>query len=169
MPGEGPRKRALLVAFHFPPDGGSGMQRTLKFARYLPELGWDVEVLTVSANTYDVLDPSMVEQIPAQVSVHRTFCLNPRKHLSIAGHYPGILDFLDRFAYWFPFGVWEGWGLLRQRHFDVIYSTSPTRTAHLIAGTRGRWTGIPWVCDFRDPWLDPTNEPRMLRTLYGHA
>ncbi len=145
------------------------MQRTLKFARYLPELGWDVEVLTVRPSAYDMLDPSMLEQIPEQVSVHRTFCPNPGKHLSIAGRYPGILDFLDRFAYWFPFGVWKGWRLLRQRHFDVIYSTSPTRTAHLIAGTLARWTGIRWVCDFRDPWLDPTNEPRMRRALGGPA
>ena len=55
MPGKGQRKRALPVAFHFPPEGGSGMQRTLKFARYLPELGWDVEVLTVRVSTYDLL------------------------------------------------------------------------------------------------------------------
>lgn len=166
MPGS-PRKRVLLVAFHFPPDGGSGMQRTLKFARYLPELGWDVEVLTVRESTYDVFDHSMLEQVPKQVAVHRTFCLHPVKHLSIAGRYPGIFDFLDRFAYWFPFGVWRGWRLLRQRRFDVIYSTSPTRTAHLIAGALARWTGIPWACDFRDPWLDPVTEERLGRTRGG--
>ena len=145
------------------------MQRTLKFARYLPELGWDVEVLTVRASTYDLLDPTMLQQIPEQVSVHRTFCLHPGKHLSIAGHYPGIFDFLDRYAYWFPFGVWKGWRLSRQHRFDVIYSTSPTRTAHLIAGTISRLTGIPWVCDFRDPWLDPATEERMRKTLGGRA
>lgn len=145
------------------------MQRTLKFARYLPELGWDVEVLTVRASTYDVLDPSMLEQVPEQVAVHRTFCPNPSKHLSIGGRYPGIFDFLDRFAYWFPFGVWKGRQLLHQRRFDVIYSTSPTRTAHLIAGTLARRFGIPWVCDFRDPWLDPTTEPRMRQALAGNT
>jgi len=145
------------------------MQRTLKFARYLPELGWDVEVLTVRAETYDLLDASMLEQIPEQVSVHRTFCIHPKKHLSIAGHYPGIFDFLDRYAYWFPFGVWRGWRLSRERRFDVIYSTSPTRTAHLIAGAVARLTGIPWVCDFRDPWLDPANEQRIRCSLGGGA
>jgi glycosyltransferase involved in cell wall biosynthesis len=143
------------------------MQRTLKFARYLPELRWDVEVLTVRPRAYDTLDLSMLDQIPKQVSVHRTFCPHPAKHMSIGGRYPGIFNFLDRFVYWFPFGVWKGWQLLRHGRFDVIYSTSPTRTAHLIAGTLARWTGIPWVCDFRDPWLDATNEPRVLRAFGG--
>jgi glycosyltransferase involved in cell wall biosynthesis len=169
MAAAGKRKRALMVAFHFPPDGGSGMQRTLKFARYLPELGWDVEVLTVRASTYDMLDYSMLEQIPEQVAVHRTFCLHPGKHLSIGGWYPGIFNFLDRFAYWYPFGVRKGRQVLRQRPFDVIYSTSPTRTAHLIAGTLAQSSGVPWVCDFRDPWLDPTSEPILRATLGGEA
>ncbi len=143
------------------------MQRTLKFARYLPELGWDVEVLTVRESTYNVLDYSMLEQVPNQIAVHRTFCLHPVKHLSIAGRYPGIFDFFDRFAYWFPFGVWRGLRLLRQRRFDVIYSTSPTRTAHLIAKVLARWSGRPWICDFRDPWLDPVTEARLRQTWMG--
>jgi glycosyltransferase involved in cell wall biosynthesis len=161
------RKRVLLVAFHFPPDGGSGTQRTLKFAQYLPELGWDVEVLTVSKSTYEVLDPSMLEQIPQQVCVHRTFCLNLAKHLSILGWYPGIFNFLDRFVFWLPFGVWRGWALLRQRRFDVLYSTSPTRTAHLIGWMLARLIGVPWVTDFRDPWLDVASQEQLNRKLGG--
>jgi len=144
----------LMVAFHFPPEGGSGTQRTLKFARYLPRFGWDVEVLTVRLEVYDVLDYSLLKELPASVQVHRAWCIDPAKHLSIRGRHPGFFNFLDRYAYWFPAGLWRGLRLLRQRHFDVIYSTSPTRTAHLIAGALSYFSRLPWVCDFRDPWLD---------------
>ena len=163
-----PLKRVLMIAFHFPPEGGSGTQRTLKFARYLPECGWEVEVLTVRPETYELLDHSLLHEVPASVQVHRTFCVDPARHLRVWGWYPGFLSFPDRYASWYPFGLRRGLRLLRERQFDVIYSSSPTRTAHLIACTLARMTGLPWVCDFRDPWRDgsATNDRRLrLRIL----
>jgi hypothetical protein len=85
MQATGCRKRALLLVFDVPPNGRSGMPRTSKFARYLPELGWDVAEPTVRPSAYDTLNLSMLDQIPGQVSVHRTFCPHPAKHMSIGG------------------------------------------------------------------------------------
>lgn len=143
------------------------MRRTLKFARYLPEFGWDVEVLTVRPAAYDFLDNTWLKYVPEGLFVHRTFCINPKKHLGFRGRYIGILNFLDPFAYWFPFGALAGLKLARQRRFDLIYSTHPGRTAHLIARFLSRRTGIPWVCDFRDPWADGDTKMILSRQLGG--
>lgn len=146
------RSRVLMVAFHFPPEGGSGAQRSLKFARYLPEFGWDVDVLTATTGAYELQDASLLKEVPAQVSVHRSLCVDLTRKLSIRGKYPGWLAFPDRYGSWLPFGVWRGLELARKRRPDAIYSTSPIGTAHLIALALAKWSGLPWIADFRDPW-----------------
>lgn len=145
------RKRVLMIAFHFPPEGGSGTQRSLKFARYLPEFGWDVDVLTATTGAYELQDSSLLKEIPSEVMVHRSACVDCRR-IGAAGWYPSWLEFPDRYGSWLPFAVARGLGLLRTRSIDVIYSTSPVRTAHLIGLILARRSLLPWVCDFRDPW-----------------
>ena len=59
-----PRRRVLVLAYFFPPLGGAGVQRTLKFVRYLEPLGWDATVVTTRSRHYPARDPSLLEDVP---------------------------------------------------------------------------------------------------------
>lgn len=70
-------KRALMISYMFPPTGGSGVQRSLKYTKYLPEFGWDVSVLTVRDLAYDVRDHSLLDELPKQTRIVRTESADP--------------------------------------------------------------------------------------------
>src|SRR6476660_4665640 len=78
-------KRVLMVVFHYPPwSGGSGIHRTLKFSRYLPEFGWQPVILTANHRAYPPDDNSQRE-IPSGVIVERAFALDTARHLGFRG------------------------------------------------------------------------------------
>lgn len=141
-----------MIAFHFPPVAmGSGHLRTLGFVRYLPALGWAPTVLSVNAAAFPRVDAGNTKLIPDNCRVHRAFALDVRRHLSIRGKYPGFLAQPDGWATWWPAAVWQGLRLIRRHRISAIWSTYPIMTAHCIANTLSRMTGLPWVADFRDP------------------
>lgn len=145
-------KRILMVAYHFPPiHGSSGIQRTLRFAQYLPEYGWEPAVLTVHPRAYPSTMLDSLGEVPPKLAVYRTFALDSARHLSIRGKYPRFLAVPDRWVSWWLSAVPMGMGLIRKLKPHVIWSTCPIATAHLIGLTLNRVTGIPWVADFRDP------------------
>src|SRR5438105_1406372 len=147
-------KKVLMIAFHFPPySGGSGIHRTLKFTRYLPEFGWQPIVLTASRQAYGARAKDDY-QIPQGVEVARAFALDTKRHLSLRGKYFQSLALPDQWVTWWPGAVALGCNLIRKHRPDVIWSTYPIATAHLIGLTLSRLTGIPWVADFRDPMTD---------------
>lgn len=144
------RKRVLMIAFHFPPlVGTSGIERTLRFARYLPEFGWEPEVLTVHPRAYDALGDS--QSVPPTLRVHRAQAFDAARHLAIAGRYPGFLARPDRWNSWRFAAVPLGMLVIRRFRPDVIWSTYPIATAHAIGATLAHRTKRPWVADFRDP------------------
>lgn len=146
------RRRLLIVAFHFPPlQGSTGILRTLSFARYLSTMGWEVAVLTTSVNAYPEISKSSSHHVPDDVKVIRAFALDTRRHLSIFGRYPRMLSMPDRWASWIPFGVLAGLRWIKRWQPDVMMSTYPIPSAHVIALALKRITGVPWVADFRDP------------------
>jgi len=145
-------KSVLLIAFHFPPIAvSSGVQRALKTVRYLREEGWRPVVLTVSPRAYPQVESSQLAEIPHDVPVHRAFALDTRRHLSIRGWYPGLLAWPDPWVSWWPAAVLAGRRLIKRHRPAVIWSTFPITTAKLVALHLARWSGIPWVADFRDP------------------
>jgi len=145
-------KRVLMIAFHFPPVAmGSGHLRTLGFARSLPALGWEPTVLSANASAFPRVDAENLKLIPDNCRVHRAFALDVRRHLSLRGKYLGFLAQPDGWASWWPAAVWQGLRLIRHHQIDAIWSTYPIMTAHCIAHTLSRMTGLPWVADFRDP------------------
>lgn len=147
-------KRALLVAFHFPPQAASsGIQRTLSFSRYLGRHGWEPMVLSANPVAYGVKNPSQLASVPASLVVKRAFAIDAKRHLGISGRYPEILALPDRWMSWWLFAVPAGLSLIRKYKPEVIWSTFPIATSHLIGLTLHRLTGIPWVADFRDPML----------------
>jgi len=153
-------RRVLMVAFHYPPESSSsGVLRTLKFSKYLPEFGWQPTVLTVREKYYDSLDPSLSRQIPADVEVCRTRAIDTRKTFAIRGKYSRLFTTPDRFVGWIPFAVHAGMRLIRKNRIDALFSTSPLPSSHLIAKILKSITHLPWIADFRDPWTEPELEP----------
>lgn len=147
------RRGLLMVAFHFPPDNSStGVLRSLKFARHLLDLGWRSHVLSVDPDMYADCDRALEAQIPAQIPVQRLPCHDAKQRWSIAGRYPAIVGVPDRFGSWRQPAVRAGRALIRQGVVQAIYSTYPVPSAHLIALTLKRHSGLPWIADFRDPW-----------------
>lgn len=145
-------KRVLMVAYHFPPlAGSSGVQRTLRFAQYLPQFGWEPIVLTVRPQAYETTSDDLLREIPTGTIVHRAFAFDAARHLSLFGRYPRWLALPDRWASWKISGVHAGNRLIDQYSPHAIWSTYPIATAHLIGGRLSRTTGLPWIADFRDP------------------
>jgi len=164
-------KKVLVVAYLFPPLGGVGVQRTLKFVKYLPQFGWQPVVLTVRRGSYEINDPTLLKEIPEQASIIRTSSFEPAgiyrkmskflkrsgaEHgnasagISVAARINSTLFFPDDRIGWLPFAVQAGKKAVREA--DLIYSTAPPYTNHLAALRLKNLSGKPWVADFRDGW-----------------
>lgn len=144
-----------MVTFQYPPfHGSSAVNRTFHFTRHLPSLGWSPSILSVHTLAYRHLDYNQMSSIPPDVRVVRTFGLDAARHLSIRGFYPLFLALPDPWWSWWVTAVPRGLRLIQELRPDVIWSTFPIPTAHLIALTLQRLSGIPWVADFRDPMTE---------------
>ena len=181
------RRRVLMVAYLFPPLGGAGIQRTLKFTRYLPDYGWHPIVITPRNPGYEIRDEGAIAKLPPGIEIERSFIFEPwwpifrrvqrlsrvgrpatpsatvsgapmsanapRPDRSLASRFASLVFFPDEHVTWIPFAVRSAMRAHRRRAVDAIYSTSPAITGHIVAGLVARRTGLPWVADFRDPWV----------------
>jgi glycosyltransferase involved in cell wall biosynthesis len=175
-------KRVLFVTYYFPPSGGPGVQRSLKFAKYLPSFGWAPTVLTVRPEraSYPSLDLKMMEEIPPGLPVERTGAWDPyalyaqllgqKKEEAVGVAFIGgeeeswkqklgkwvraNLFLPDARVGWVPFAVRRGMELLDREPFDVILTSGPPQSVHLTGRALARRSGLPWCADFRDPWTD---------------
>lgn len=147
-------KRVLMIAYHFPPlAGSSGIQRTLRFARYLPEFGWEPLVLTAHPRAYPRRSDDQLADVPDGVPVIRAPAWDSARHLAVAGRYPALLARPDRWVSWWLGAVPAGLAAIRRYRPEAIWSTYPIATAHMIGHTLARRSGLPWIADFRDPML----------------
>ena len=153
-------RRVLLIAFHFPPCAvSSGLQRTLSFTRYLSRGNeWEPLVLSASSGAYPRTSQDQLGDIPGEVRVLRGPAIDIVKTVSIRGRYPRFLALPDRWNSWYFSAVPMGLSLIRKHRPDVIWSTYPIATAHSIAATLARRSGIPWVADFRDPMVERSEQ-----------
>jgi glycosyltransferase involved in cell wall biosynthesis len=154
------RRRVLVLAYFFPPLGGAGVQRTLKFVRYLEPLGWDATVITSRSRHYPARDPSLLEDVPTTTRIIRTRAI-PLASWAGAILYHLRLRRLHAWATWpdggkgwAPFALLAALRAARHERPEVIFSTSAPFGAHLVALWVSRRTGIPWVADFRDEWAN---------------
>ncbi len=168
-------KKILMITYQYPPfHGSSGVQRTLKFCRYLPEYGWQPIVLTAHPRAYPQVRHDQLQEIPNQVVVKRAFALDASRHLAIHGSYLRWLALPDRWVSWWLGAVPVGLGLIYKYQPRVIWSTFPITTALLIGWTLHRLTGIPWIADFRDPMTEDNYPPdfatwRVYRWIERHT
>lgn len=167
--------KVLIVAYYFPPLGGGGTQRTLKFMRYLPDFRWEPHVLTVQNSRYLVYDESLAGQLNPAARVLRTRAMLPARFARrFAGHDPaaarndrlpgrGLLSRLKKYFYtlvfmpdeyigWYPFALREGLACIEDNQIDIVLSTGPPNTCHLIGRALAKKAGLPWVADLRDLW-----------------
>lgn len=161
-------RKALMVAFHFPPVvGSSGLQRTLKFATYLRDYEWHPTVLTLTPFAYRQVRDDQLGEIPRDVSVVRALAFDASRHFSIAGKHPAFLAVPDAWASWYWSAVPLGLAHILARRIDLIWSTYPFPSAHRIAASLARLSGRPWVADMRDMMVeDEYPEDLRLRERY---
>src|SRR5882762_6313024 len=116
--------RVLIIAYHFPPCmGSSGLLRSEKFARYLPDFGWEPVVLTVHPRAYEAIDPSSEERV--KKTVLRAFALDTKKHLSFQNSYVDWMALPDRWITWLFGAIPAGLRAIRKYRIQVIFSTFP--------------------------------------------
>jgi glycosyltransferase involved in cell wall biosynthesis len=148
--------------------GMGGVQRALKFAKYLPFFGWQPIVLTVKEVNYFAKDCTLLEELPSDTKIIRTGSLDPlrlsyllNKNKSFKGEtyttkkaqIQSWIFFPDNKIGWIPFALSKGLKICKQEKVDLIFSTSPPPTAHLAGYLLKKLTGKPWVADFRDEWI----------------
>jgi len=149
------KKKALLVAFHFPPiKASSGLERTLSLTRYLPNHGWEPLVLSASPAAYPGVSDERLGQVPQDTIVRRSFALDATRQLAIGGRYPKWFVLPDRWQTWVLSAIPAGLAMIRRHRPQVIWSTYPIVSAHWIGYALHRITGLPWVADFRDPMVE---------------
>lgn len=162
-------RKVLVIAYYFPPMGLSGVQRTAKFVKYLPQYGWKPTVLTVTPTGYYAMDDSLLKEVEhAGTEILRASSLDPnrlfrkqgvvkmppegiRKILQFAGD---SIFFPDTKIGWKRSAVKAASELMKREQFNLIFATAPPQTDFLIGETLKRKFSVPLVLDYRDAWLD---------------
>lgn len=172
-------KKILIVTYYWFPFTGTGVYRISKFVKYLKLSGWEPIILTAKKSTGNLVE-SEVEEIYRQIPVYRTLIFEPTefiqskntdgsKHaISPSVFYQSKKNWKQRLAIWtrlnvlIPdakiswrfFAISKGKEVIRREKPALILSTSPPPTAHLVAKKLARWSKLPWIADFRDPWTN---------------
>ncbi len=181
------RRRVLIVTYDFPPVGGSGVQRVVKFAKYLPRFGWNPVVLTTGHGRPVPRDHSLMADVQG-VEVHRTPAPHPYRlpvhlrrllgrvhdpnsfHADMAGSgrgpwHPTAWLLPDGKLIWLPSAL--SWALQvdPSDRCDVVLSSIPTPTAAIVGSMVSDLWRVPHVLDYRDPWSGAFYLPRRIAPL----
>jgi len=169
-------KRVLIISYYWPPAGGSGVQRWVKFAKYLPSMGWQPVVYTPLNPEMLSRDESLLADIPQEAEIIRTPIREPYAFYHRLNHGKKEVNPLNsskksligRLAVWIrgnffipdPRVWWVSPSVkylvryLKEHPVDVIVTTGPPHSMHLIGLGLKKATGIRWIADFRDPWTE---------------
>ena len=172
--------RLLVITYYWPPSGGAGVQRCLKFVKHLAEFGVEATVITVdpARATYPVLDESLLAEVPPAVRVIRTDTAEPfGSYQKLTGRAvphggfanegrPSLLQQVSRFVRGNLFipDPRRGWNryalaainrlLTQGETFDAVLTSSPPHSSQLIGLELKKRYGLRWLADLRDPWTD---------------
>jgi glycosyltransferase involved in cell wall biosynthesis len=156
-------RKVLVIAYFFPPLGGAGVQRVLKFVKYLPERGFDPVVLTTRSSDYPARDMSLLADVPQGTPITRVPDPSLMRRARVGFDHLGFLrlralaGWPDEAAAWIPAALVAARRIVKRHRPDVVFSSSPPFSAHLVAWLTARAAGLPWVADFRDEF---TANPR---------
>lgn len=169
--------KTLLITYYWPPAGGSGVQRWLKFVKYLSEFGIDPVVYTVQDANYAITDSSLIEEVPSEVKVIKEPIWEPNDFLSklrskekqiSAGFLSSKPSFIgrqiqyiranyfipDARKFWIKRSVKRLEGFLKDQSIEVVITSGPPHSLHLIGKQLKEKSGVKWIADFRDPWTN---------------
>lgn len=167
--------KALIITYYWVPAGGSGVQRWLKFVKYLRDFGIEPIVYTVDSPNYPIVDDSLEKDIPEGIEVLRNGIWEPNTVLSNFSKKKTSAGFLnskpsffgkivqyiranyfipDARKFWIQPSVNYLKNYLSKNKIDVIITTGPPHSLHLIGLQLKKELGIKWIADFRDPWTD---------------
>lgn len=177
MPG-----KVLIITYYWPPSGGAGVQRWLKFVKYLRQYGWEPIIYTPLNPEYPAIDSTLAQEIPEDILVIKTPIWEPYKFykkltgiasdekVNASGFIseskrPGKLQMIsmwlrgnffipDARKFWIKPSIKYLNKWLSANHVDAMVSTGPPHSMHLIALELRKRSGIPWLADFRDPWTN---------------
>lgn len=175
-------KKALILTYYWPPSGGAGVQRWLKFAKYLQQYNWEPVVYTAKNGEMPEIDSSLEKDIPGNITILRTpiwepysiykafigqkkdqkinaAFLNEKKKQGLMANFAvwvrGNFFIPDARKFWIKPSIRYLHNYLQQHKIDVIISSGPPHSMHLIAkGIKQKHPNIKWVADFRDPWTN---------------
>ena len=173
-------KKVLFISYYWPPSGGSGVQRTLKFVKYLPEFGWEPIVFTAKDGEMPEKDESLLKEVSPSLTVIHKGIFEPysfykffvgksqREKINPNFFTQKNKGWKDKLAIWIRSNFFipdaRMWWIrpsvtfltkyVKEKGIDVIISTGPPHSMHMIAYGVKRDTGIPWLADFRDPWTN---------------
>ncbi|MDX1636834.1 MAG: glycosyltransferase family 4 protein [Balneolaceae bacterium] len=187
-------RNALLVTYYWPPSGGAGVQRPLKFAKYLPRFNVIPFVLTVENPTYPIIDETLVEDVPDEGRVFQSktcepFSLyarltgrsvedstKPTIQLASGGWKTKLSAWIrsnlflpDARAGWLLTARHKALEITRNHKIDTIITTGPPHSVHFAGRYVKKQTGIQWIADFRDPWTGVYYNKLMPRTRLASA
>jgi glycosyltransferase involved in cell wall biosynthesis len=173
--------RTLILTYYWPPAGSSGVQRWLKFVKYLREFGWEPIVYTANNPEVFAQDESLFKDIPQGVEVirrdvpepygiYKFFTGNRKKKIGVGftSNESKKKVFINSLAIWIRgnFFIPDARMLwispssrylskyLKENPVDLIISTGPPHSMHLIAKRLKSKFSVPWIADFRDPWTN---------------
>jgi glycosyltransferase involved in cell wall biosynthesis len=174
-------KKVLIIAYYWPPAAGPGVQRIVKFTKVLPDFGWQPLILTVENPSSPAKDESLLSQIPKICKVYKTATLEPfkiykyltgkQKNESLAKDtiikrpdekysekisrmIRANLFLPDARVGWIPAMIKQGLKIIKDEKPDIIFSTSPPHSLQLGAKKLAKKSGLKWIADFRDPWIE---------------
>ena len=169
-------KKVLVISYYWPPAGGSGVQRWVKFAKYLPESGWQPIVYTPSNPEYPSIDQSLVFEVDSIPTITHPIFEPYAFYRKFTGHKgsvgAGFVSESEKVGLAQKIAIWIRGNLfipdarkffvatsisrlskfLKDNPVDAIVSTGPPHSMHLIAQELSKRFHIPWLADFRDPW-----------------
>ncbi|KMQ69507.1 glycosyl transferase family 1 [Chryseobacterium sp. FH2] len=174
------QKKILIITYYWPPAGGPGVQRWLKFAKYLPEFGWKPVIYTPENPSYPLLDESLVKDIPEDIETVKTKIwepyqlaekLNKSNKKFKAGQFDvgknqswksklsiwirGNFFIPDARVFWVKPSVKFLEHYLKENKIDVVVTSGPPHSLHLIGlNLKKKFPNLKWIADFRDPWTE---------------
>ncbi len=159
-------KNVLFIVYYFPPMGGSGVQRPLKFAKYLRGFGWNPIILCPEPGTYQFFDESLNEELRnLNLEVHRVEAKTPFHVLGKKGRSTGLITgllakalrkvsrtvyFPDNKKGWIEPAVNKAKEIISEKNIEIVFSTAPPFSNHLIGKQISEEADIPLVVDYRD-------------------
>lgn len=173
-------KKILIVSYYWPPAGGPGVQRWLKFTKYLPDFGWKPTVFIPENPNYPILDESLEKEVSSDLEIIKTKIwepyglaerLNKNNKKYKAGQFDigknqswisklsvwirGNFFIPDARVFWVKPSIKYLKQYLKRHHFDALVTTGPPHSLHLIGlGLKKEFPNLHWIADFRDPWTE---------------